>query len=361
MNPVHQIQRRFRRRTRPGAAPGAVVTDPEASPPRLKIFAYGPEELEEFELAGPEEIAPLREKYPVLWLDVAGLGDAGTIRRVGELFGFHPLALEDVVNTHQRPKFEDYVDYCFMVLRMLSPGENIETEQLGLFWGERFVVSFQERPGDCLDPVRHRIRNARGHIRALGADYLAYALIDVVIDAYFPRLEKTGALLDELEDEITSSPQPDAMGRILELKRILLMLRRAIWPLRDEIAKLSREPHPLVSDQTRIFLRDCYDHTVQIIDLIESSREICADLRDYYLSVVNNRMSEVMKVLTIIATIFIPLGFIAGVYGMNFDPNVSPWNMPLLRWPFGYPLIMGLMGALAGGMMVFFWRRGWLR
>jgi magnesium transporter len=355
-----KINLRFRRRTPPGAMPGTVAVDPQGARPVVRVMAYGPDELEEREVDDLDSLAKLVGRSPVTWVDVQGLGDAETITRLGEIFQLHPLALEDVVNTHQRPKVEDYGQFLFVVVRMIVPGERLDTEQVSLFLGANFVITFQERPGDCLDPVRKRLRQATGRVRSAGADYLAYALLDAVVDAYFPAMEQYGEWLDTLDTEISAQPGSNVVVRVHQMRNDLLMLRRAIWPFRDDIGGLVREPNPLVSEETRVFLRDCYDHTVQIIDLVETSREMCSDLRDYYLSTVNNRMSEVMKVLTIMATIFIPLGFIAGVYGMNFDPGASGWNMPELGWSFGYPFALGLMAAVAGGQLWYFWRRGWL-
>jgi magnesium transporter len=340
--------------------PGTIKADPEAPRPSLRVVQYGPDDAIEEEITDLDSVEGLLGKQPVTWVDVQGLGDAKTIRRLGELFGLHPLAMEDIVHTHQRPKVDDYGEHLFIVARMLTSPERSDTEQLSLFLGKDFVLTFQEKPGDCLDPVRKRIRAAKGRIRQAGPDYLAYALLDSVIDAYFPVLEQYGDWLDQADDEVSDRPTPKTITRIHSLRSDLFLLRRAVWPLRDAMSALFREDNPLISEETRIYLRDCYDHTVQIIDLVETSRELCSDLRDYYLSTVNNRMSEVMKVLTVIATVFIPLGFIAGLYGMNFDPHASPWNMPELEWFYGYPFALGLMGAIAGGLLVFFWRRGWL-
>jgi magnesium transporter len=345
----------------PGATPGTVAVDPRAARPVLHVISYGPEDYEERDLADLSALVPMVGQRPVTWVDVQGLGDAETITRLGEIFGLHPLALEDVVNTHQRAKVEDYGEYLFLVARMLAPAQQLGSEQISIFLGKNFVLTFQEELGDCLDPVRQRLRTGKGRIRNAGPDYLAYAILDAVVDAYFPVLENYGEKLDRLDDEISSRPVRETFGRVHDLRADLLLLRRAIWPLREDVGALARESNPLISNETRVFLRDCYDHTVQIIELVEACREMCADLREYYLSAINTRMSEVMKVLTIIATIFIPLGFLAGVYGMNFDPDASSWNMPELRWSHGYPFALGLMATVAGGLLFFFWRRGWLR
>jgi len=355
-----RVNLRFRRRTPPGTTPGTVETDPEADRPVIRVISFGPDDLEEKEPEDLDALSKLVGKRPVTWVDVQGLGDAKTIRRLGEIFHLHPLALEDVVNTHQRAKVEEYEEYLFIVVRMLTGGEQLDTEQMSLFLGPNFVVTFQERPGDCLGPVRRRLRQGKGRIRQLGADYLAYTLLDAVVDAYFPVLEQYGEALDALDQQISTRPSPDTVVHVHQMRNDLLLLRRAVWPFRDDIGELLRDSSPLISEETRVYLRDCYDHTLQIIDLVETCREMCSDLRDYYLSAVSNRMSEVMKVLTIMATIFIPLSFIAGVYGMNFDTAVSAWNMPELRWPLGYPLALGIMAIVAGGQLWYFWRRGWL-
>jgi magnesium transporter len=352
---------RFLRRTHPGATPGTVVVDPAAPHPVVRVVSLGAGDLIEEVVEDLDALADLVAQKQMTWVDVQGLGDAQTINRLGEIFGLHPLALEDVVNTHQRAKVEDYGEHLFVVARMLRFVDRLDTEQISLFVGENFVLTFQEKPGDCLDPVRKRIRNAEGRLRNSGPDYLAYALLDAVVDAYFPILEQYGDWLDKVDDEVSAQAGRQVTVQIHGLRSDLLLLRRAIWPLRDAVAELAREPNRLISEETRLYFRDCYDHTVQIIDLVETCREQCSDLRDYYLSMVNNRMSEVMKVLTIIATIFIPLGFIAGLYGMNFDPSVSKWNMPELRWHHGYPFALAVMAAVAGGLLLFFWRRGWLK
>jgi len=355
-----RVNLRFRRRTPPGTTPGTVKTDPEAERPVIRVISFGPDDLKEEETEDLDALSGLVGKRPVTWVDVQGLGDAKTIRRLGEIFHLHPLALEDVVNTHQRAKVEDYDEHLFVVVRMLTEGEQLDTEQMSLFVGPNFVLTFQERAGDRLGPVRRRLRQGKGRIRQLGADYLAYALLDAVVDAYFPVLEQYGEALDALDAQISTRPSPDTVIQVHQMRSDLLLLRRAIWPFRDGIGELLRDSSPLISEETRFYLRDCYDHTLQIIDLVETCREMCSDLRDYYLSAVSNRMGEVMKVLTIMATIFIPLSFIAGVYGMNFDTHVSAWNMPELRWPLGYPLALGLMAAVAGAQLWYFWRRGWL-
>jgi len=353
--------RTYRRRTPPGTPPGTLIVDPKAPHPVIRILAYGPNAVVEQEISEPRRVRDFLDKWPVLWVDVEGLGDAETIRTLGELFGLHRLALEDVINVHQRPKIEQYGNYCFIVTRMLRLGEHLETEQLSLFLGKNFVLTFQEgRPGDCLELIRERIRQKRGRIREAGLDYLVYALLDAIVDCYFPILEEYGERLEACEDEIFSRPYGDAVARIHEIKRNLLTLRRAIWPQRETFNALLREETPFVTHETRLYVRDCYDHVSQLIDLIETYRELGSDLTDVYLSSISNRTNEIMRVLTVIATIFIPLTFIAGVYGMNFNPSASPWNMPELNWFWGYPFSLVLMAVVAFGQLIFFRRRGWL-
>ncbi|MBW3542447.1 MAG: magnesium/cobalt transporter CorA [Planctomycetes bacterium] len=354
------VTRPFRRRTKPGAAPGTVRVHPDSPKPVVHIIAYGPEQFEERDLENLDELPALLERFAVTWIDVSGLGDADIIRGLGEKFGLHPLALEDVVNVHQRAKVEEYDERLFIVARMVAIEERVETEQISMFLGKNFVLTFQERPGDCLEPVRARVRKARSGIRADGIDYLAYALIDAIVDGYFPVLEEFGGRVDALEDDVARRETEDVVARIHQLRSDLLVVRRSIWPHREAVNALLRDRHPLFSDRTRLYLRDCYDHTVQIIDVTENYRDMCSDLRDFHFSQLSIRQNEVMKVLTIIATIFIPLGFIAGVYGMNFDTDVSPWNMPELEWFYGYPFALALMAAVAGIMLIFFRRRGWL-
>jgi magnesium transporter len=288
---------------------------------------------------------------------VTGLADVSIIEAIGDAFDLHDLTLEDVINVYQRPKFEAYEDHAFIVMRMPTPDNR--TEQVSLFLGKGYVLTFQERPGDCFDPVRERIRRAAGRIRGQGAGYLAYALIDAVIDGYFPMIEAIGEDVEELEDDVIGRPAPEQVDRLHHIKRELLMVRRAIWPTRDMVNALIRDGSRHVDESTRIYLRDCYDHTIQLMDIIETYREITSGLLDVYLSSLSTRMNEVMKLLTIIATIFIPLGFVAGLYGMNFDRG-SPWNMPELGWRYGYFFALGVMAAIALGLLFWFWRRGWI-
>lgn len=353
-------RRPFRRRAPAGSSPGLVIPDPLAHRPEVLALAYDAQQVREWTAPRVDELAAQRGKWPVLWVTVSGLGDAQLIQDLGRTFGLHPLALEDVVNVHQRPKAEEYPGNLFIVLRIPRNTGRLETEQVSLFLGEQFVITFLEDPGDCFDPVRRRIHDGRGRIRTAGAEYLAYALIDAAIDAFFPVVERYAERLDGLEDAMSLNPERHLLEALYEIKHDLRTIRRVFWPLRDEVNKLIRDHPAWFGAETRVFLRDCYDHTVQILDIVETYREIGADLTDLYQSSLSNRMNEVMKVLTIIATVFMPLSFVAGVYGMNFNPDASPWNMPELNWPGGYVFALGLMASVAAAMLYFFHRQGWL-
>jgi magnesium transporter len=353
--PKHQ-RRRGHRPAKPGTAPGTLSVDPHAPRPEIQIIAYGPQGVVEKSLSGPADLAAYLGKWPVCWINVDGLGDVAVLRELQALFDLHPLAMEDVVNVHQRAKIEEYGDQTFIVTHMISlEDSHLESEQISLFLGKGFVLTFQERPGgDCLGPVRERIRGPRSPLRELGVDYLMYALLDAVIDHYFPILEAYGERLETLEDEIILKPSPRLIVKVHGVKRELLFLRRTIWPQREAINSLIRDPIPTITDETRLYLRDCYDHAVRIIDLVETYREVCSDLMDLYLSSASNRMNEIMKVLTVISTIFIPLTFIAGVYGMNFK------HMPELEVRWAYPATLGVMFVVGLGLVLFFVRRGWI-
>lgn len=345
---------------RAGVSPGTLIIDPTAPFPKLVVTAYGPNQLIEEEIGEPMGVGEYLNHYPVVWLNVDGLGDETTLHRLGEIFGLHRLALEDAVHTGQRPKVEEYADHLFIVVRAPTAGSH-DTEQLTIILGTNWIVTFQEQEGDCFDGVRRRIREASGRIRAAGADYLAYALLDSVVDSYFPILDDLGEQLDKIEDEIFGRTDSETTAVLHDLKRQLLQYRRRILPLREAIAALQLQEEPFVKPTTQVFLRDCHDHAIRLVELVETLRESASDLMATHLTVVSNRMNEVMKVLTIIATIFIPLSFIAGLYGMNFDPAASRWNMPELGWRFGYPIALGLMGAVALGLLLFMRRKGWFR
>ncbi|RMF12217.1 MAG: magnesium and cobalt transport protein CorA [Alphaproteobacteria bacterium] len=349
-----------RRRTAPGTPPGVILADPAATPSSITLMGFTADQYEERKNATPDDIAEMRTVHRVVWIDVTGLGDVDLIRKLGAMFDIHPLVLEDIVNVHQRAKTEDYDDKLYMVVRMVHERDHLDSEQISIILGEGYVITFQEHAGDCFDPVRARVRREGTRMRTSGADYLAYALIDAVIDSYFPVLEAMGDRIEALEDDVVRRPDPQVVETLHALRHDLLAMRRAVWPHREMINTALRQESRLIAPTTGIYLRDCYDHAVQLMDIVETYREIASGLLDVYLSSLSNRMNEIMKVLTIIATIFIPLSFVAGVYGMNFDPAASPWNMPELRWPYGYPVVLGAMGAGALAMLVYFWRRGWI-
>ncbi|NIP80621.1 MAG: magnesium/cobalt transporter CorA [Gemmatimonadetes bacterium] len=350
----------FRRRSPVGSAPGTLISHPDAAPPVIRVMGYGEDRFEELTAEAAADVAGLAGRWPVLWIDVEGVGDAEAVEAIGEAFGLHRLALEDVVNVHQRPKVEEYPDHLFAVARMATLDDRVDTEQVSLFLGPGWVLTFQERPGDAWEPVRERLRAGRGRIRGAGADYLFYALLDALVDNFYPLLEEFGIRLELLEEAVIDDPREELVGVIHAARRDALALRHALWPMREAVGQLYREEFGLVSDETRIYLRDAYDHTIQVIDLLENYREMASALLDVYLSSVSHRMNEVMKVLTIIATIFIPLTFIAGIYGMNFDPDASPLNMPELGWYWGYPAVWALMIVVTIGLIFYFRRRRWL-
>jgi len=347
----------------PGTSPGTLrpheaLRDSKVS---IQLIDYDADSLREKQVSTLEECFPFRDQSTVTWINVNGLQDVDVLRRLGSHYGLHPLALEDVLNTGQRPKLEEFDDHCFVVLKevRLDP-EGLEVEQMSLFLGKGWVITLQERPGDPFDPVRERIRGAKGRIRKMGADYLAYALIDALVDGAFPLLEEMGERIERLEKDLVVNPTRRTLQEIHSSRRELLYLRRVAWPHREVIRQLAREDFQLVTKETRIYLRDCYDHTVQILDLVETYRDLAAGMLELYLSGVSNRLNEIMKVLTVMATIFIPLTFLTGLYGMNFNTQASRWNMPELNWPWGYPAVLVLMACVVAGMLIFFRRKRWL-
>ena len=342
-----------------GQAPGVLSIDPSWPQPVLRVMAYGPDGFVD-EAVDVEQIPEYLGAWPVVWVNVDGLGDAEVLKRLGEIFSLHRLALEDVVNLGQRAKVEAYDEDLFIVARSPST-KSRGGEQLTLVLGREFVLSFQEVAGDSFDGVRERIRHGKGKIRKSGPDYLAYALLDAVVDSYFPLLEEISETLESLEQEVLASPDQGTVARIYEVKRRLLVLRRTIWPQREALSTLMRDSGDFIADETALYIRDTYDHAIRIAEMVESQRDLCSDLMATYLSVISNRMNEVMKVLSIIGTVFIPLGFIAGLYGMNFDPEASPFNMPELGWYLGYPFALMLMGSVALGLVIYFWKKGWFR
>ena len=347
----------------PGTLPGTLNIPADASPPTIVLIDYNEANATRKQMPTPEDCAPYLETKSVSWVEVMGLGSEDILQRLGRVFNLHPLVLEDVVNVPQRPKVEDFEEQLVVITRMVMPNERADgfySEQVSFVLGKYYLLTVQEEPErDCFEQVRARIRSNKGSIRKHGADYLAYTLIDAIIDGFFPVLEDYGERLEELEDEVVVNPTRQTLEKIYRVKRELLTLRRAIWPQRDAVNCLIRDGNALISDEVRVYLRDCYDHAVQVLDMVETYRELAAGLMDIYLSSVGNKMNEIMKLLTVISSIFIPLTFIAGVYGMNFDPEKSPLNMPELDWYWGYPACWALMIAIASGLVFFFWKRGW--
>jgi magnesium transporter len=344
----------------PGSPPATLRVRPESKFPTITVLAYHDTELVEETVDNPEDLIERYKDWPVVWIEINGLGDVDFLTRIGKALKLHPLALEDILSPTQRPKVEELGEYEFVLLHAASRKDRVNLEQLGIFFNDCRVVMFQEGPTRYLEPLRNRIRLTKGRIRQAKADYLAYAILDTVVDHYFPVLEVLGDELEDLEDEVMADPAKDIMNRIQQIKRELLTLRRILWPLREVMSWFLSEGSEYVQKDTRPFLRDCYDHVVQAIDLVAAYHEIGAALSDIYLSAVNNRMNEIMKVLTVMATIFIPLTFITGLYGMNFDPSKSPFNMPELEWYFGYPTALTVMALIAGGLLFYFKKRKWL-
>ena len=353
--PVPAPRRRRASGVRPGTLPGtlAPLTVPPSGRPVLTIVHYTTGDVAEIATEDVGEALKSCAPGGITWVNVDGL-DPDILRRLGERFGLHPLALEDAMNVPQRSKVERYDDHYFIVLRMMRCIPEIEEEQVSIFFGREWVITIQERPGgDVFDPVRDAIRHDRGHVRKAGSDYLAYLLIDAVVDAYFPVVDTMSEAIEHLQDVALANPRPGTLWDIQRVRRALITLRRAAWPMREAVAVLERDDSGLVTSETKVFLRDAYDHTVQVLELIESLRETMSSLVEMYLSVQNQRLNEVMKVLTVIATIFIPLTFVASIYGMNFE------FMPELHWRFGYLWAIGLMVIIASAMGLLFRRKGW--
>jgi magnesium transporter len=343
----------------PGTVPGTLKIDQSASPTEVILIDYNTEGACRVHLNQPEDFTPYMETPSVSWVDVRGFGNEDLLNRLGETFKLHPLVLEDVVNVPQRPKVEDYDDQLVIIAQMVIPKPNgigFWREQVSLILGKTYLLTVQEEPEhDCFEAVRDRIRFGKGSIRERGADYLAYTLLDSIIDGFFPVLEDYGEQIEDLENEVVSRPTPKTLEKIHQIRRDLLLLRRAIWPQREAINSLIRDASPLISRDVQIYLRDCYDHAIQVLDMVETYRELASSLMDVYLSSVNNRMNEIMKVLTVFSTLFMPITFIVGVYGMNFKV------MPELEWRWGYPAVWLVMLSIEVTLAYFFWKRGWFR
>lgn len=346
----------------PGTPPGTLRPAlGETGPSRIIVTTYTAEGAVVAE-APPDDPSLVNrpDGGTILWVHVVGLGDVSVVERLGATFGLHPLALEDVLTLGQRPKAEEYDETVFCIAQYVAfrSGE-VDKTQIAAFLGDGFLVSFQPAGEDVLAPVRERLLRGRGRLRQKGACHLLYAVLDLAVDSAFPTLEAVGAHLDEIEESILDRPEHDDVEALQATRRELLLLRQTLWPQREMVGRLAREEHDLMPDDVRIYFRDCYDHAVQALEVSENFRETASGLLDIYLSSLSHRLNEVMRILTIISTIFMPLGFLAGVYGMNFDRSM-PWNMPELGWKYGYLGFWGVAVALVVSMLALFRKKGWL-
>ncbi len=324
--------------------------------PKVRAINYGKSKITDQKIVDLNQIKAIIKPDTITWIDIQGFGDTSTIQQIGDIFAIHPLALEDIVNVPQRPKAENYEDQVLVITRMVSldPNKQVQMEQVAVLIGKQYVITFQEQYGDVLDRLRDRIRVADSRIRKKGSDYLAYAIIDTIVDGYYPVIDALGDHLEELENTVMESPSNQALRELNETKNLLVNLRRAVWPQREAVNSLIREENVLISDEVRIYLRDTYDHCAQTAEVVEMYREMSSGLVSIYLSSIANRSNDVMKVLTIMASIFIPLTFMAGIYGMNFE------HMPELHFRWSYPILWMAMVTIACGMTYFFYRKGWL-
>ena len=344
-----------------GASPGVLIADPNARQSALTLTLISEAATETIPNASLDDVTANCEGWPVLWLDCVGLANIDLIADIGRIFNLHPLAMEDTVNTGQRPKVDFFDDHAFIVLSMIDEQASHRYEQVSFFVGEGFVVSFQEREGDPFGPVRKRIQSpVPNRLRTRQSDYLAYALIDAIVDSYFPPVELLGDLIDRIEDELLEAPQKHQARQLHELRRSTNVLKRALWPLRDALAGLIRVEAPYIQPDTRTYLNDTLDHSVRLIEIVETQRDMLTGLIDMHLSLSQARTNDVISFLTIVSVIFIPLTFLAGIWGMNFNPEASPWNMPELNSYFGYPVALGAMVVVAVVMVGFFKWRKWL-
>lgn len=338
-----------------GASPGTLIADPAARQSALNLTLISPDACEFVDNASLDHVAAACERWPLIWLDCVGLANVGLIEEIGRIFGLHTLALEDVVNTGQRPKAEFFDDHAFFVLSMVDDAKTGRYEQISFFFGEKFVVTFQERQGDPFEPVRQRIRTSNpSRLRHRKADYLAYALIDAVVDSYFPIVDATGDKVDAIEDELLAVPRKHHISQLHGLRRATNLLKRTIWPLRDALTTLLRSDAPFISAETKVYFNDTLDHSIRLSETVESQRETMISLIEMHLSLSQARTNEIIGVLTIVSAIFIPLTFLAGIWGMNFE------NMPELKSVYGYPAALGFMACVAIGLVIIFKRRGWL-
>jgi magnesium transporter len=342
-----------------GLAPGSLIHigEERTEKPKITVIDYDKDNYQERVVENVEECFPFKDYPTVSWINVDGIHQVDIVEKLGKHFGLHPLVMEDIVHTTQRPKMEDYDSYIYVVLKMLwfnDDDADVKAEQVSIILGDNFVLSFQEIEGDTFNFVRERIRNSKGRIRQMGADYLAYALLDSIVDNYFIIIERFGEIIEDLEEELVENPMPGTLQNIHNLKKEMIYLRKSVWPLREVISGLDRSESDLIKETTFVFLKDIYDHTIQVADAIETYRDILSGILDVYLSSVSNKMNEVMKTLTIIATIFIPLTFLAGMYGMNFS------YMPELGWKWGYPTVWIINILIFISMYLYFRRKNWL-
>jgi magnesium transporter len=354
------------RRPRPkrspiGASPGTLIADPAANRSELRLTLYSPEAIRVIENASMDDVLANCERWPVIWLDCVGLASIDLIRDIGKVFNLHPLALEDVVNTGQRPKTEFFGDHAFVVLRMIDDAAARRYEQMSLFFGEDYVVTFQEREGDPFDPVRKRLEAAvPGGLRSREADFLAYSLIDAIVDSYFPPVDNANDRIDRIEDEMLGAPRQDHIHELHDMRRETTARKQVLWAVRDAVAALMRTEEQCIAPDTKVYFNDTLDHVIRLIQMEETQRETITGLIELHLLLGQARTNDVVGLLTIVSTIFIPLTFLVGVWGMNFDPDASPWNMPELRAWFGYPAALGFMLAIAVALLIYFRRKKWL-
>lgn len=342
-----------------GMPPGSIiyVGDGSPSPTTVSLIDYTEADVVERKGITYDECTALRDNPSITWLNFSGLADVEQIKKVGEVFGLHPLVMEDILHMGQRPKLELYENYVYLVVKMIYRGDNgkeVTYEQLSIVLGKNYVLTFQEKEGDVFNGIRERIRNNKGRLRRSGADYLVYSLLDSVVDNYFPALEKIGDHVEDIEERLSDDPEQDVLSDIYRLKREVLFLRKNIWPIREVVAAMMRQDIELVSPATNTYLRDVYDHSIQVMDVVDTYTDMLSELTDVYMSIVSNRMNEIMKTLTIIATIFIPLTFIVGLYGMNFV------YMPELTNELAYPAVLLVMATISAVMLLYFRRKGWL-
>ena len=352
------IQPSKKRAVKSGLPPGTLVHigHKKIDQVFITVIEYDEEQFQQREIKQVEECFPLKDKPTITWINISGIHELDVIEKTGVQFGLHPLTLEDIVNTEQRPKIEDYKDYIFIVLKALhyDADQGLKIEQISIIIGVNYVITIQENRKDVFRPVRERIKNSTGRIRKVGADYLVYALIDAIVDNYFLVLEQLEGKIEFLEEELITNPTKTTLHLIHQLKREMLFMRKSLWPSREVINILQRGELPFINETTVVHLKDVYDHTIQVVEIIETLRDILSETLDIYLSSISNRINDVMKILTIITTIFIPLSFVAGIYGMNFK------YMPELEWRFGYPVVLIFMAVVGIVMLFFFKKKKWI-